>query len=69
MIPHWPTTFDFEGNKVKIIYLEGENKPYYNATTVAQGFGVKGSTRAKQAEGVSLRRKVTPDSTTLLPNS
>lgn len=46
MIPHWPTTFDFEGNKVKIIYLEGENRPYYNATTVAQALGLKNASNS-----------------------
>ena len=58
MIPHWPTTFDFEGNKVKIIYLEGENKPYYNATTVAQALGLKNASNSGLAAVDSLVERI-----------
>ena len=58
VIPHWPTTFDFEGNKVKIIYLEGENKPYYNATTVAQALGLKNASNSGLAAVDSLVERI-----------
>ena len=58
MIPHWPTTFDFEGNKVKIIYLEGDNKPYYNATTVAQALGLKNASNSGLAAVDSLVERI-----------
>lgn len=37
----YPALFDFEGNAVKLIYLKGENKPYYNAISVASALGRK----------------------------
>lgn len=46
MIPHWPTSFDFEGTEVKVIYLQEDNKPYYNATTVAQALGLKNASNS-----------------------
>lgn len=58
MIPHWPTTFDFEGNKVKLIYLEGDNKPYYNATTVAQALGLKNASNSALSAVDSLVERV-----------
>lgn len=58
MIPHWPTTFDFEGNKVKLIYLEGETKPYYNATTVAQALGLKNASNSALSAVDSLVERV-----------
>lgn len=58
MKPHWPTTFDFEGNKVKIIYLEGDNRPYYNATTVAQALGLKNASNSGLAAVDSLVERI-----------
>lgn len=41
-----PTIFQFDDSEVKVVYLQGDDRPYYNATTIAQALELKNASNS-----------------------
>lgn len=58
MVCKLPTLFTFESSDIKLLYLENENKPFYDALSVAKALGKKNPSAAALSMAMTVCAKI-----------